>query len=128
MRRGSNLGLRPYSRAVATTPLPDLDIEKVQRACRRRVPEQLKDEIRLEVTVKGKRVSIHEQRPVWRGAPGDWTSMPIAQLRYEGEELWTLYFGDRRGKWTRYFELEPRQPIDVIINEVDTDPTGIFWG
>ncbi len=113
---------------MATNPLPDLDIEKVQRACRRRVPEQLKDEIRLEVTVRGKRVSIHEQRPVWRGAPGEWTSMPIAQFRYEGEELWTLYFGDSRGKWTRYFELEPRQPIDVIINQVDTDPTGIFWG
>jgi hypothetical protein len=53
--------------------------------------------------------------------------MPIAQLRHEGNGLWTLYVGDRRGKWTRYLELEPRQPIDLIINELDTDPTGVFW-
>ena len=57
--------------------------------------------------MRGRRVSIHEQRPVWRGAPGDWTSMPIAQLRYEGDGRWTLYFGDRNGKWTQYFDLEP---------------------
>ena len=113
---------------MATSPLPEIDVERVRRACRRRVPDQFKDEIRLEVTVRGKHVSIHEQRPVWRGAPGDWTSMPIAQLRYEGAGLWTLYFGDRHGKWTQYLDLEPRQLIDVIINELDTDPTGIFWG
>jgi len=113
---------------VVTSPLPEIDIEKVQRACRRRVPDQLKDEIRPEVTGSGRRVSIHEPRPVWRGAPGDWTSMLIAQLRYEGDGRWTLYFGDRNGKWTQYVDLEPRQPIDIVIDELDTDPTGIFWG
>ena len=113
---------------MPSSPLPDLDVEEVQRACQRRVPDQLKGEIRLEVTVKGKRVSIHEHRPVWRGTPTDWTSTPIAQLRYEEDGLWTLYVGDARGKWTQYFELEARQPIDLIINELDTDPTGIFWG
>ncbi len=113
---------------MATAPLPDLDIEKLQQACRRRVPEQLKDEIRLEVTARGKRVSIHEQRPVWHAASGDWTSMPIAQLRYEGHGLWTLYAGDSNGKWHQYSDLEPRQPIDIIVDELDTDPTGVFWG
>jgi hypothetical protein len=55
-------------------------------------------------------------------------SMPIAQLRYDGGGLWSLYFGDCYGKWTSYFDLDPRQPIGLIINELDTDPTSVFWG
>jgi hypothetical protein len=112
---------------MPATVLPELDIEKLRRSCRKRVPEQLADEVRLEVTVRGKRVSVHECRPPWMGV-GEWTSMPIAQIRYEGGGLWSLYFGDRYGKWTEYFDLEPSQPIDVIIAELEEDPTCVFWG
>ena len=48
--------------------------------------------------------------------------MPIAQLRYEGDGTWTLYFGDRYGKWTMYFDLDTHQPIDVILDEIGVDP------
>ena len=54
--------------------------------------------------------------------------MPVAELRYDGDGVWRLYFGDRNGKWTLYFDLEPKQPIDVIINELEEDPTCVFWG
>jgi DUF3024 family protein len=110
------------------TPLPELDVEKLRRFCRARVPDGLRDEIRLDVTTRGKHVAVHECRPAWRGAPGEWTSMPVAQLRYEGNGTWTLYFGDRYSKWTMYLELDPRIPIDVIIKELEDDPTGVFWG
>jgi hypothetical protein len=108
--------------------LPELDVEKVRRFCKKRVPDTLADEVRLTVTTRGKNVSIHQRRPVWRGAPGEWTSMPIAQLRYEGDGEWTLYFGDRYGKWTMYFDLDPKQPVDTIIKELEEDPTCVFWG
>ena len=52
----------------------------------------------------------------------------IAQIRYEGDGTWTLYFGDRHDKWTLYFDLDPHQPIDVIINELEEDHTCVFWG
>ena len=41
---------------------------------------------------------------------------------------WTLYFGDRYGKWTMYFDLDTNQPIDVILDEIGKDPTCVFWG
>jgi Protein of unknown function (DUF3024) len=110
------------------TVLPELDVEKVRRFCRTKVPDTLADEVRLEVTTRGKSVSIHERRPVWKGAPGEWTSMPIAQLRYDGDGEWTLYFGDSNGKWVMYFDLDPKQPVDVIIDELEEDPTSVFWG
>ena len=110
------------------TPLPELDVDKLRRFCRARVPDGLRDEVRLEVTTRGRHVAVHECRPVWRGAPGEWTPMPVAQVRDEGNGTWTLYVGDRYGKWTTHLELDPRQPVDVIITELDDDPTGVFWG
>jgi hypothetical protein len=62
------------------------------------------------------------------GAPGEWTKTPIAQVRYEGDGTWTLYFGDHYGKWTMYFDLNTNQPIDVILDEISLDPTSVFWG
>jgi hypothetical protein len=93
---------------MPATVLPDLDVEKLRRFCKRRVPKRVKDKVRLEVTVKGKRVSI-KRRPPFLGV-GEWTSSPIAQVRYEGNGTWTLYFGDRYGKWMLYFDLDPQQP------------------
>ncbi len=60
--------------------------------------------------------------------PGEWTKMPVARIRHEGDGTWTLYFGDRYGRWTMYSELDTNQPINVILNEVGVDPTGAFWG
>jgi hypothetical protein len=108
--------------------LPELDVEKVRRWCHERVPAKFKVEVRLQVTTRGKSISIHECRPVWRGAHGEWTKMPIAQIRYEGDGPWTLYFGDRNGKWTTYFDLDANQDIDVILDEIENDPTCVFWG
>ena len=48
--------------------------------------------------------------------------MAIAQIRYEGDGTWTLYFGDRNGKWTVYFDLDSHQPIDVILDEIACRP------
>jgi hypothetical protein len=110
------------------TVLPDLDVEKVRRFCRNRVPAAVADKVRIEATIRGKNVSVHERRPPWDGSPGEWTSMPIAQLRYEGDGLWTLYFADRNGKWVRFPELEPLQPVDVLVNELEVDSTCLFWG
>ena len=114
--------------AVAPRVLPELDIEKVRRFCERHISDARRDEVRLEVSVRGRRVSIHERRPPWTGAPGEWTRMAVAQLRSEDDGSWSLYFGDRNGKWVEYFDLDGHRPIDVIINVLEADPTCLFWG
>ena len=79
-------------------------------------------------TTRGRSISIHECRPIWKGAPGEWTKTSVAQLRYEGDGTWTLYFGDRNSKWFLYFDLDSHQPVDVILEEIETDPTGDLLG
>lgn len=110
------------------TVLPEIDVEKVKRYCRAKIPERLHNEVRIETSIRGKSISIHECRPIWRGAPGEWTKTSVAQLRYEGDGTWTLYSADRNSKWFLYFDLDSHQPVDVILEEIEADPTGIFWG
>lgn len=40
------------------TVLPDLDVEKIRRFCRTRVPAAMADKVRIEDTARGKTVSI----------------------------------------------------------------------
>ncbi len=107
--------------------LPDIDVARIKHFCEERLPRRVRDKVRLEVTVHGRYVDVDERRPPWTGV-SEWTSSAIARLRYDGDGLWTLYFGDRYGGWTLYFDLDPKQPIDVLIHELDEDPTGVCWG
>jgi hypothetical protein len=34
---------------------------------------------------------------------------------------------DRNGRWHRYDDLLPGT-VDQVLREIESDPTGIFWG
>lgn len=103
--------------------------KKVDEFCKRRVPEHAKEHVRLSYKFRGKSITIFEHRPPrWEGMK-DWTSMAIAQMRYDEKTgKWTLYYADRNDRWHEYWDIEPTKSIDKILKETDEDPTGIFWG
>jgi hypothetical protein len=110
-------------------PVPDLALAKIRRFCEQRTPAHLRDEIRLEATTRANSITIADCRPLWHGAPGEWTRMNIAQLRYDPPSTkWTLHWADRNSRWHRYDDLEPTTSLDDIITEIDHDPTCIFFG
>ena len=111
------------------TVLPELDVEKVRRFCRKKVPDTLADEVRLEVTTRGKSVSIHERRPRLAGRTRRMDvhahcPAPLRGRRARGRSTSVTAYG----KWIMYFDLDPKQPVDVLINELEDDPTCVFWG
>jgi hypothetical protein len=71
-----------------------------------------------------------ERRPPWRPDLGpEWTSSAVARLRYVArDKSWTLQWRDRNGRWHRYADANPTADVTVLLNEIDADPTGIFWG
>jgi hypothetical protein len=108
--------------------VPDLDLARIRQFCDRRVPAHLRDEARVEADTRGKSVTIFDCRPPWHPNLADWSRSPIAQLRYNPEShAWTLYWADRNSRWHRYEDLDPG-PIDALLNEINDDPTCIFWG
>jgi hypothetical protein len=77
--------------------LPELDVARVQRWCAARVPEHARHQVRVECQVAPRQLTIIERRAPWRGDVGpEWTSFPIARLRYTvADNSWTLYWRDR---------------------------------
>jgi hypothetical protein len=75
-------------------------------------------------------MTILERRAPWREDYGpDWTSFPIARLRYTATtNTWILYWRDRNLKFHRYDLLEPTPHIEYLLTEIDRNASGIFWG
>ena len=110
-----------------SSPPPELDLARIRRFCADRVPAHVRDEVRIEAEVRGQTVTIHEHRPPWHPELMEWSRTPVAQLRYGVGERWTLYWSDRKGHWHRYDGLDPG-PAQSLLDEIDADLTGIFWG
>jgi hypothetical protein len=111
-------------------PLPELDVARVQRWCAARVPEHVRDQVRVECEVGSQHLTIVERRPPGRADFGpEWTSFPIARLRYTAaSKSWTLYWRDRNLRFHLYDLLAPSRTVEDLLAEVDRDPTCIFWG
>lgn len=108
--------------------IPDVDLARIRRFCDRSVPAHLRDEARVEADVRGKSVTIFDCRAPSHPDVTDWSRVLVAQLRYEpASDTWTLYWADRNSRWHRYDDIDPGT-ADELLNEVNEDPTGIFWG
>jgi hypothetical protein len=106
-------------------------LSAVEVLCESRIPEEHHDEIRLECARRGNSITILERRPPWNPEliGTEWTSMKVAQLRYDpSSRRWSLYCCDRNERWWPYDNIETSASVDPLLAEIDTDPTGIFWG
>lgn len=105
-------------------------VRQVARFCVDHVPEAARSELRLEHEVRGSSITIIERRPPWSELVGpDWTSMKIAQLRYdERDRSWSLYACDRDDRWLPYIDIGPSLDVEPLLAEIENDPTGVFWG
>jgi hypothetical protein len=108
--------------------LPDLDVVRIRAYCEHRVPEHVRDQVRVEATVRGRSVTVFECRPPWRPSFIEWSRTPIAQLRYSTDTgEWSLFWADRHGRWHPY-DLVPPGTVAELLDELERDPVAIFWG
>jgi hypothetical protein len=110
--------------------VPEGALRQVEEYCASRVSEDARDQIRVECSARGRGISIVERRPPWNPDLGsEWSEVKVAQLRYdEGRGTWSLCCSDSNGRWSAYDELGPTKDVAPLLNEIDADPTGIFWG
>lgn len=84
----------------------------------------------MECEVASGHLTIVERRAPWREESGpEWSRLPIARLRYtQGTGLWSLYWRDRNLKFHRYDRTPLTTDIQILLAEIEADPTHIFGG
>jgi hypothetical protein len=95
--------------------------------CVNRIPEHARHQVKMIYNIRGNSITIFEERPHWQD-PTHKIKSPIAQFRYNtNTEKWSLYYADRNLRWHNY-EFKSTRDIRILLQEVDEDPTHIFWG
>lgn len=108
--------------------VPDLDLARVRRYCRERIPAHLRDCIRLDVEVTGRRIAIVERRAPWSPEIGpEWTASRIAQLRLAIDSTWTLFWSDGNNVWHRD-PIDPTPHVEGLLAQITEDPANRYWG
>ncbi|PLX82253.1 MAG: hypothetical protein C0617_14065 [Desulfuromonas sp.] len=113
-------------------PLPplvkQLAEKKLTAYCQGKIPSHLQNEIRLNFKFRGNTVTLLESRPAF-DMPDTWVDIPVAQFRYDPDaKLWSLFWADRNSRWHPDMEIDPVKDFDRLLQEVERDPTGIYWG
>jgi hypothetical protein len=101
-------------------------VELVTVYCERRST----DDYRIEHSMRGSSITIVERRPPWNPAFGpEWSSMKIAQLRYDdGARRWRLLAAGSDDRWHPYELAAPAAGVATLLEAIEQDRTGIFWG
>ena len=104
----------------------DAAIAQVAAYCEQRST----DDYRIEHTVRGASITLLERRPPWNPAYGsDWSSLKVAQVRYdERARCWRLYSHDSSDRWHPYEFARPATDVAALLDAIEEDRTGIFWG
>ena len=85
------------------------------------------DTLEIGYSIKGNKVTLTESRPLFID-PGVWNEIKVAQFEYSPEmNNWTLYWYDRKNRRQPYPVARNKDTLEKLIQEVDKDPTGIFW-
>lgn len=92
------------------------------------MPERVRHEVRIEVDIAERHLTIVECRPPWRTDMGEnWTRFPIARLRYaKTAGVWSLYWRDRNLRVHAYDLVPATTGVEELLAEVDRDPIAIF--
>jgi hypothetical protein len=116
---------------VRRMPIPELERRRVERALdrfRERVPVEIRDQLRYEHRFSGNAVLLVERRPSFRD-PAVFTELAVARFVYSPTiGGWSLRWRDRHSRWHRYEGFENRPTFQELLDEVQRDPTGIFFG
>jgi hypothetical protein len=113
-------------------PLPELVAARVKRrldALCERVPPGVRHQVRLVHETRGNGVTLVETRARFDDPGGKWTRLKIAKLVFDPQAgEWTLYWFDRNERRRPLPEVEPTRNLDQLLDEIDRDRHGVFWG
>lgn len=113
-------------------PLPEADVALVREYVEQlsaSMPPHAARQLRYRVDIDRNAVTIVESS---RTDPDDesspWFDVSVARLRFFRSRGWELYWADRDSAFHLYEMVPATQDVTVLLEEIEEDPTGIFFG
>lgn len=110
--------------------VPEAGLTRARRWYEARIPWQLRNEMGIELEVRGQPLAEIECRPQreagvrLRVQPQCDCTLPPRR----GSGLWAQFWRDRNVRFHRDMLCPPSPHLATPLDEVSADPTGIFWG
>ena len=78
--------------------------------------------------ITGQNFEIFEIRPRW-DEPSIKLEIPVAKATYvKKTKIWKLYWKRADMKWHRYKLFEDSESLEEVLEAIDQDEYGCFWG
>jgi hypothetical protein len=122
----------PKPKASSTGGLPDIQRARVDALlgpmCQPHPDPHVAAQVRRGYHVERAAVVLYESRPSFL-KPTIWQEHRVAKFQFDKSRgTWELYCRFRDLKWSAYEPLRESLDLAELVREVQSDPTGIFWG
>jgi hypothetical protein len=120
------------TRTSKAAALPDIQRARVdallEPMCQPHPDPQVAAQVQRGYHVERAAVVLYERRPSFL-KPEVWHEHPVAKFQFnKSRGTWQLHCMFRDRKWRLYEPLPESVDLGDLVHEVETDPTGIFWG
>ena len=110
----------------------ELELKRIDKLIgedfRNQVPSEHRHKLQYDIRIKGHNVFLFEVRPRWYN-PDEWHAMDIAKLRYiRRRNIWRLYWMRASGKWELYEPKGESKNLKTLIDAINQDHFGCFFG
>lgn len=109
----------------------DINHAKVESYVKRkRPPKEIRHKLDLGFKFEKSTFEIFEVRPVWSSPdPNDYQKSSFVKFSYvKSRKIWKLYWMRASGKWELYKPFPLSKSLDKIIECIDADVNGCFYG
>ena len=113
-------------------PLSEFQIKLIEKEigglCRKRTPDHARDQLEYIYKLENQDVIICEVRPAFRG-PDKKIELPFAKIKYiKSRKLWKLYWQRANGSWLLYENPGESRGLSKLVQAIDEDHYGCFFG
>jgi hypothetical protein len=109
----------------------ELELARVHRTmssyiARRRPGPEIREQLDIGYSVQGQSVTIHEDRQLYDGSR---LLEPVAKATWvRTQKVWKIFWMRADLRWHTYEPLAKVRTLDNVLEGVDADPYGCFWG
>jgi hypothetical protein len=113
--------------------ISEFEIKRLQKYVgeyvrKKRPPQHVRHQLDLGFRIVNQSFEIYEIWPKFQN-PEETTETPVAKATYiKSKKIWKLYWKRSDLRWHSYRQFPESKSLEEIIEVIDRDSDGCFWG